>query len=1131
MLSHAVSMAVTVGLLCGTMVAGASAYGVETGQRGAQGTTETGQRAAGDADNALAGKSDVAETGEQTDSTNPTESGDSSDSAGQTESGEPSGSEGQGDPEDPSSDKTTELGESSEPSEDSQPSGNEQLAPSTPDSEKSDETTDSSADTKQKVNFDEHTVKNTVSPSGTTINLFDYWMENRDSVDTGKNGGDGQPNWVAGSDIGIDKEHDFKFVYGGSGCGNMGNPPDYSKCGINSWTGSGGGPRTGIVERQLVSGMPKLASTNGESLSYLFDPADSSESSAYRAAHRNVGNLLQVDDDKYYYYDSQQNFASYDEASNKFKLYDSWAVMKHTDNNAIPNGQFFPFNDAQTVFDGTKTENGKLVANPNVKNTDAKLNHWFGMTMSTRFVQPKDGIVQDAQQDMSYEFSGDDDVWIFIDDVLVGDLGGIHDANRIKIDFKTGDVITYSKLNEGNPDGKELSRTTIRDQFTAAGAENEALWAENKDTFADNTYHTLKFFYLERGNFASNMKLRFNLVTVPESQIVKVDQVGNPIEGVSFELYGQTYDDKNDTWVDGAKTLVAEGTTDENGALVLVDPQTETPISFDEVYDKKGYIRYRLHEVNPPQGYRSAGDVLLEYHPAEDANEFGGYVTSLQGNEWQTGAYANAGVLVSAPHDIYKASSVGTKGEQISEESLKQGTLFAMVLKYEGIGKAGLNDTHNWKIVSGDSLNGWTTAPEGSGVTDIGTIAQAAREGKGHRFLLNSSGSYETNIEELPGDISTYYNMLKGTGGDIGNTKYTVAYYFTDGSLADANAGNTHRLFIEDTNGTAPYQRKFSVNLHVPNIKNSLYVQKTDEDYQPITKRGEKLTAQFALYKADQVNSEGKLIDNARPYDTVTTQKSLSVNGKYIMDSAAAFPSDGKVLEEGAYYLKEVKAPDGYTLHDGLTKVVVTSDGVYADAGQDNDGVRVRSGVGQLVRTMARFATSDQIDATLSDIIAELRTGGEPSYSQQKGWQYSWNDESSAGSMNLSYKNSAALLEYGVTGSTDQRPSYEDVTLMNDVGWSTLSITQHYDDYCIQTGDEGIKGCVSSINKQHLVDAQNKPISLNNLFTGSTTIQIANHAGPELPATGGMGTRTLLWSGLLLVGISLSGLAYARRRW
>ena len=121
--------------------------------------------------------------------------------------------------------------------------------------------------------------------------------------------------------------------------------------------------------------------------------------------------------------------------------------------------------------------------------------------MEFNFLLTEDGTINN--KDMVFEFSGDDDVWVFIDDVLVLDLGGIHREVGGKINFAQDRVTVESSTGLTNSSGSWTSKS-ITQLFTEAGK------TYNKDPLSQ---HTLKFFYLERGSNYSNNMIKFNLPT------------------------------------------------------------------------------------------------------------------------------------------------------------------------------------------------------------------------------------------------------------------------------------------------------------------------------------------------------------------------------------------------------------------------------------------------------------------------------------------------------------------------------------------------------------------------------------------------------------------------------------------
>lgn len=809
----------------------------------------------------------------------------------------------------------------------------------------------SSASADQSVPLSNHTVE-TVNPTGTTVNLFDYWVVNGDndkSVNINNNNGN--------NNTGINKNHQLKFN-GGAGTG------------INKWTGRSninGFGRLSFVKTMLVDGYPAIS--NGthtsqgqgvnytdESLAYLFNnDSQANGKQDGKAVYNDVKGLFQLKDG-YYVYDSYGsdgnygNYAVYNPTTNSFNVYDKAGVYKGDVSDANL-GQFFPFDSADKVFD----EKGNSLSPKQIIDGSTSLNHHFGMSMTTEFVQPAGGKTTD-NNDMVFEFSGDDDVWVYIDGVLVGDLGGIHEKATLDINFATGEV-KVGHIDGANGAEKEIEKTNIKAKFKAAGADTSNF---SGNTFRDSSKHTLSFFYLERGAGASNMKLKFNLTTLPSSEVAKVDQNGEAVQGAEFALY------QSDANWNAQDEAIAQGTTDANGQLVLLKPDRSV-LSFDNQH-AEGHDYFVLKEVGLPAGYRSSltssttatpGELHLQYKKA--ASGTGGVVvapqttvTTADGKSW-TGSrmWLNGGYLAAKETISLNKETKDNKGNAISS-----GTTFAVVLKLTGASEDHTSEDA-WTAVTGNPLNGYKLCS----AHGIAGAVEAAKSADTSVFDVNTKGDYVVTVRSLPGDIEKYAAMLE----DKSQSEYTVAvYHTTASSLAGATIDNTSMVQYQTIN------RQFSTVIHLTNVQNRLFVQKVDDLDEPVD------GATFELYKSDDVAGDSPstyaINPGATPYDTV---KAKGMTYPYDIKGAACFPLDStehKPLTKGTYYLRESVSPDGHEINNTITKVIVDDSGVYVDAGKEGDGVRSMSGPGSLIASLAQFGSPDSIDNTLTHIKGKLQS-------------------------------------------------------------------------------------------------------------------------------------------------------------
>ncbi len=921
-----------------------------------------------------------------------------------------------------------------------------------------------SASADQVVPYSNHTVK-TVNPTDTTVNLFDYWV-----VD-GDNDKSATVNNING---GINKGHQLKF---NSGAGT----------GINKWTGKSvidGSGRLSFVKKKLVGGYPSIdAGTytsygssdkyTDESLAYLFNNASQeNHQQDGKAVYNNVQGLFQLENGYYVYdsYGSKGNYAVYNYTTNSFNVYDKAGVYK--DSVSSDNlGQFFPFDSADKVFE---EQNGQLSPKPITDGTNDNLNHHFGMSMTTEFVQPASGKTTD-NKDMIFEFSGDDDVWVYIDGVLVGDLGGIHEKATLKINFATGEV-KVGHIDGANGTKKEIETTNIKTKFQAAGADTTNF---SGNTFSNSTKHTLSFFYLERGAGASNMSLKFNLTTLPSSEVEKVNQNGEAVNGATFALYrsgGPSVD-----WNEGE--LIAQGTTKANGQLVLMksdEKSDDSVLSFDEEH-ADGHDYFVLKEEGLPEGYRSSltssttatpGELHLQYKQAA-ASGTGGVVvapettvTTADGKQW-TGSrmWLNGGYLAAKETISLSKETVDNKGHAISS-----GTTFAVVLKLTGAGEDHTSEDA-WTAVTGNPLDGYKLCSKHG----IAGAVEAAQSADTSVFAVNTKGDYEVTVRSLPGDIEKYAAMLQ----DKSQSEYTVAaYHTTASSLAEATTENTSMVEYQSIN------RQFSTVIHLTNVQNRLFVQKIDDLGEPVN------GATFELYKADDVTGNSPstyaIKPNATPYDTVQAK---GMTYPYEIKGAACFPLDSNnhaPLTKGTYYLRESLSPDGYEINSTITKVIVDDSGVYVDAGEKNDGVRSMSGPGSLIASLAQFGSPDSIDNTLTHIKGKLQSA---TGADAKG-NLTWGQECTADGVTPSLTDHLMHMRYDKTpqGAKTVLRYVEDgeprdgqlATIFADTGINRMALYQ--DDDVTNGTDLGT-------------------LQLNHLFTTATTVQYADRRVARLQVT------------------------------
>ena len=449
----------------------------------------------------------------------------------------------------------------------------------------------------------------------------------------------------------------------------------------------------------------------------------------------------------YYSYNSAQNYAYY-----------------NTNTNENPDKNFVVYDDLKNKG---SDQDGDFMP---LEDFNEGAEWYYGMTVGFNFIQPAGGKING--QDMTFEFSGDDDVWVFIDGQLVLDIGGIHGATSGTINFATGDVHVEGVVNtmdSGIPDtlGQNTSLSAI-------------FGLQGKKTFDNYTEHRLEFIYLERGAGDSNCDLKFNMPTIPKQGITVQKEIDNYDEGAYTDVlfqYKLFLEDKDSATgfsqvTKGEYTVKRAGSSGQGETFHLED-------------NENGIFTLKHGEMATFEGLADVGtkyyvqEIGLFQNEYDQVDITGSDITDDKGDFNYTdktpedGAIAQTDKLVIGqdPYVVFHNRCAATNMKQLSiTKDVDGGTTndeFTICVKIAGqpyvgdywIGTSGYgsHDISN----NGHTENGEITIKEDQTITVLGNVK--TEDGKTVGFP--SGTSFEV-VEKNPGENYTGVTYKVENGGD-----------------------------------------------------------------------------------------------------------------------------------------------------------------------------------------------------------------------------------------------------------------------------------------------------------------------------------------------------------------------------
>lgn len=358
---------------------------------------------------------------------------------------------------------------------------------------------------------------------------------------------------------------------------------------------SGNNATQGLVAEQLNNNSLQLKTDSGTALAPFFDKdflnGNNSKNTVLGKVYENV-TFPFVKDGMYWTFDSADKEATNKNLQLKYDATDEYflqsnneeeEVKGNTTNGATANGNYFPLN--------SKNQSGKA----------SQLNYGFGQKFDLKFRLTSDGKILGPNNErvpIEFNFSGDDDVWVFIDGQLVLDIGGDHAVVTGKIDF-ANKMATVSSAKNSSSGG--TSNGEVKKHFPEELVTNNYFTKE----------HTLTMFYMERGLWESNMKITFNFPQENKLTVEKeVDTTGaNEIFKNALADVG-TFDFEIKNLATSGDPKKVSDPSNPEVKKVFHDYSDNTTISGTRVYDSKVEV-----EKDPTESGKE--NIISYYYPGK----------------------------------------------------------------------------------------------------------------------------------------------------------------------------------------------------------------------------------------------------------------------------------------------------------------------------------------------------------------------------------------------------------------------------------------------------------------------------------------------------------------------------------